>query len=109
MSKSRLRTEYEARMGKVDGTLELFNATGKQVYYESSKGYWARREYNEADQEVYVQTSTGYSHFCQYNDEGKQFYYEDSFGTVRDNRPNKAKIFTDEDGKQYKVVEVLSE
>ena len=106
MSKSKLRTEYEDRMGIVEGNFELFNAAGKQVYYENSKGYWARREYNEADQEVYVQTCTGYWHKCEYNDEGKQFYFENSLGTVRDNRPPKAKIFTDEKGTKYKVVEV---
>lgn len=102
-----LRTEYEARMGKVDGTLELYNAAGKQVYYENSKGYWARREYNEADQEVYVQTCTGYWEKHEYNEAGKEVYFESSFGNVRDNRPNKARIFTDEDGTKYKVVEVL--
>ena len=66
MSKSKLRKEYEDRMGKVDGTLELFNAAGERVYYENFTGYWARREYNEADQEVYVQTCTGYWQKCEY-------------------------------------------
>ena len=107
MSKSKLRYEYEARMGKAHGNLRLFNATGKEVYYENFAGYWARREYNEADQEVYVQTSTGYWEKYEYNEAGKEVYFESSFGNVRDNRPNKARIFTDEDGTKYKVVEVL--
>jgi hypothetical protein len=86
MSKSNLRREYEARMGTVGGTLELFNAAGERVYYENFTGYWSRREYNEAGYEV---------------------YYEGSSGIIRDNRPPKAKIVTDQDGKQYELVEVL--
>jgi hypothetical protein len=82
MSKSNLRKEYEARMGVVEDTLQLFNAEGKLVYFEDSSGYWEIWQYNEV---------------------GKQVYSEDSDGMVRDNRPNKAKIFTDEKGTKYKV------
>ena len=86
MSSSKLRQEYEARMGIVWGNFELFNAQGQEVYHEHHSGCWLKREYYEEGQEVYC---------------------ENSNGTVRDNRPNKAKIFTDEKGTKYKVVEVL--
>ena len=124
MNKSKLRKEYEARMGTVDGTLRLFNTegnevyceesggfwilrkfngAGKLVYYENSLGSWAKYEFNDEGKLVYFEHSTGYWQKCEYNDEGKEVYYEDSDGTVRDNRPNKARIFTDENGTKYKV------
>ena len=124
MSKSKLRKEYENVMGTVDCTLKLFNAAGQEVYYEMSDGFWVKTEYNEAGQVVYVGNSLGswskteyneagkqvyvgnseglWSKY-EYNEEGEEVYYEHSDGTVRDNRPNKAKIFTDEDGTKYKV------
>ena len=86
MNKSQLRKEYEARMGVVEGNLQLFDAVGERVYYENFTGYWARREYNEA---------------------GKEVYFESSSGGLRDNRPPKAKIVTDQDGKQYELVELV--
>ena len=107
MSKSRLRQEYEDRMGVVEGNFELCNAAGKRCYLEASTGYWAKFEYNEAGMQVYCETSTGYWEKYEYNEAGKEVYFETFFGDVRDNRPNKAKIFTDEKGTKYKVVEVL--
>lgn len=86
MSKSNLRREYEARMGVVEGYLRLFNSKGQAVYCEEPGGHWSRYEYNETD---------------------KQHYYENSSGVIRDNRLPKAKIFTDENGTQYKLVELV--
>ena len=37
MSKSKLRKEYEARFGVVDGMLRLYNAKGDEIYKEASE------------------------------------------------------------------------
>ena len=38
MIKSKLRTEYEARFGVVDGMLKLYDAKGNEIYRETSNG-----------------------------------------------------------------------
>ena len=106
MSKSRLRQEYEARMGIVEGSLQLFNAEGKLVYLELSTGFWVKTEYNAAGPVVYSENSEGLWSKYEYDEEGTQGYREHSNGTIIDDRPPKAKIFTDEKGTKYKVVEV---
>ena len=111
MSKSNLRREYEARMGTVDGTLRLFNGQGQEVYREESEesggfGFWILHKYNDEGKQVYYENSRGDWAKYKYNDEGKKVYYENSQGTVTDNRPSKAKLVTDENGTQYKLVEI---
>jgi len=106
MSKSKLRKEYENVMGTVDCTLQLFNAEGKMVYYESTIGFWVKTEYNAAGQVVYSENSEGLWSKYEYDEEGTQVYRAHSNGKIIDNRPPKAKIFTDEKGTKYKVVEV---
>jgi hypothetical protein len=50
----------------IDKRKYILDDKGYEIYYESSKGYWEKREYN---------------------DNGKiMLYYEDSHGNIRDNR-----------------------
>ena len=105
MSKSNLRREYEARMGVVEGHLRLFNSKGQAVYCEEPSGHWSKYEYNEAGKDVYYENATGCWSRYWYQD-GKEVYYESSSGVIRDNRPPKAKLVTDENGTQYKLVEI---
>ena len=108
MSKSKLRTEYEARMGVVEGALQLFNAEGKLVYLELSTGFWVKTEYNAAGQVVYSENSQGLWSKYEYNGLGQQVYREHSSGTIIDNRPIYiATIVADQDGKHYELLEVI--
>ena len=109
MSKSNLRREYEARMGVVEGHLRLFNAQGQEVYREESGGFgfWILHKYNDEGKQVYYENSRGGWAKYKYNDEGRKVYYENSQGTVTDNRLKEVKLVTDENGTQYKLVEVL--
>ena len=106
MSKSKLRQEYEARMGTVEGNFELFNAEGLKVYHEHHSGFWVKHEYNDAGNPVYHEDSDGCWFKREYNDKGTQVYFENSDGMVRDNRPKRPKLWTDENGVQYKLTEV---
>ena len=116
MNKSKLRKEYEARMGVVEGSLALYNERGEVVYYENANGYWARSKYNEAGKQVYYQNSKGSWEKKRYNGAGEVVYCANSKGIIRDNRPStlftdydrpsKLKILTDVNGTQYKLVEI---
>jgi hypothetical protein len=42
------------------------DSKGKEIYFENSEGYWAKRKYDS---------------------EGNRIYYENSYGAIHDNRP----------------------
>ena len=69
---------------KTNGNLEIKGKNGKQIYFEGSKGYWAKRE-------------------C--DSQGNEIYYENSNGEIVDNRPkpceNKEIVI---EGIKYKLV-----
>ena len=107
MNKSNLRKEYEARMGVVEGSLCLYNERGEGVYYEYANGDWSMSEYNERVWTgAYYEYANGSWSRYEYNKAGKEVYYESSSGIIRDNRPPKAKTFKEENGIQYKLVEI---
>ena len=63
------------------------DTNGKEIYSETSDGYWVKKEYDE---------------------NGKEIYYENSDGTIRDTRPKDScngKI-VEIDGKKYKLTEI---
>jgi hypothetical protein len=45
---------------------KINDSDGNQIYYEDSKGYWSKREWDS---------------------KGKEIYFENSYGTIVDNRP----------------------
>ena len=53
MSKTKLRKEYEARFGVVEGGFRLYDAKGNMIYYENSYGYWEKREYDSKGNMIY--------------------------------------------------------
>ena len=69
---------------KTNGNLEIKGKNGKQIYFEGSKGYWAKWEYDS---------------------QGNQIYFEDSGGLIIDYRPkpceDKEIVI---DGEKYKLV-----
>ena len=87
MSKTKLRQEYEAVFGVVEGTLRLYDAKGNMTYGESSNGDWIK---------------------YQYDAKGNVIYREDSGGGVTlDNRPCSSKVFIEEQtGKKFKLMEI---
>ncbi len=48
------------------GSFKLYDSNGKEIYYETSNGHWAKYEYDST---------------------GKVIYFEDSEGIIKDNRP----------------------
>jgi len=41
------------------GDFRLFDGKGNEVYFESSTGYWSKREYDQKGNEVYWENSEG--------------------------------------------------
>ena len=108
MSKTKLRKEYEARFGVVEGGFRLYDAKGNMIYYENSYGYWEKREYDSKGNMIYYEYSSGYWVKQEYDAEGNKIYREDGRdGVTLDNRPCSDKVFIDEQtGKKFKMTEV---
>ena len=62
------------------------DSNGNETYYESSTGFWSKREYDADGNEIRYENSRGYWQKREYAD-GKKIYYEDTDGRIRDNRP----------------------
>ena len=85
------------------------DSRGNRIYYESSTGYWSKREYDSSGNTTYLEDSEGYwSRWeydfssegsiyhedsdggwskWEYDSKGNEIYYEDSDGEIIDNRP----------------------
>jgi len=54
---------------------KIKDKNGKQIYFENSRGFWEKREFDQ---------------------NGKQIYYENSDGYIEDNRPKVVELTMDE-------------
>ena len=108
MSRSKLRKEYEAVFGVVDGTLKLYDADGNKIYYEDSSGWWAKYEYDADGNEIYYGNCRDYWAKYEFEANGNVIYWEDSnHGVICDKRPCSNKVFIEEQtGKKFKLTEV---
>jgi len=68
-------------------TKDIFNKKGLLLYYETSNGYWVRREYNENGKTLYYVNSEGLWIKQEFDDNGGIIYRETSSdGILLDNR-----------------------
>lgn len=113
---------------ETNGSLEIRDKNGNQIYLETSSGFWAKYEYDsqgnriyredsfggwakwEYDSKgklIYAETSCGYWEKREWNSYGNLIYYENSDGCIIDNRPkpceNKEIII---EGVKYKLTKV---
>ena len=64
-----------------------YDSKGNEIYYETSNGYWAKREYDSKGNLIYWENSKGYWAKYEYDSDGNEIYWEDSNGAIIDNRP----------------------
>jgi len=85
-----------------------YDSSGNQIYYENSNGLWVKYEYDSNGKLIHFENSKGYWAKKEYDSNGKEIYFENSVGVVIDNRPNpscEGKI-VEIDGKKYQLTEV---
>ena len=63
------------------------NSNGKEIYWETSTGYWTKTEYDSNGNRIYHENSDGGWFKREYDSDGNRIYYESSYGTIIDNRP----------------------
>ena len=67
---------------------EIKDKNGKEIYFETSKGCWEKREYDSNGNIIYLKYSNGFWEKTEYDSKGNQTYYENSGGHIEDNRPD---------------------
>jgi hypothetical protein len=60
---------------------------GNQIYWESSDGFWSKREYDTNGKLIYYEKSNGFWVKSEYDSNGKEIYWENSDREIIDNRP----------------------
>jgi len=65
---------------KANGNLDITDRNGNDIYYETSKGYWCKREHDS---------------------QGKQIYFEDSDGDIVDRRIPE---IIEHNGRKYQLI-----
>jgi hypothetical protein len=60
--------------------IEYFDTNGNNTYFESSTGYWVKREYDANGKCTYYEDSTGYWYKSEYDADGNRTKYENSDG-----------------------------
>ena len=60
--------------------IKIEDANGNETYFENSKGFWNKREYDSEGNETYFENSDGYWWKYEYDANDKRTYYEDSDG-----------------------------
>ena len=63
--------------------IEIRDTKGRSTYYESSRGFWNKREYDSNGNETYFESDEGYWRKQEYDSNGKTTYYENSKGFWR--------------------------
>ena len=84
-----------------------YDSNGNQTYSENSDGYWSKREYDSNGKEIYFKSISGFWSKREYDSNGKEIYFENSEGYIIDNRPKgcEGKV-VEIDGKKYKLTEI---
>jgi hypothetical protein len=76
---------------------------GKEIYSESSNGFWKKYEYDQNGNRIYFENSDGYWSKSEYDQNGKRIYFERSNGNITDNRPKVVELTLDEIAKKLNI------
>lgn len=68
-----------------------YDSNGNIIYFEDSDGYWNKSEYDSSNNKLtYYESSKGYWTKYEYDNNGNKIYFENSNGRVVDNRTKSA-------------------
>jgi hypothetical protein len=85
-----------------DFPFEIKDKKGKRIYYEDSKGFWSKHEYDDKGNEIYREYSKGFWSKHEYNDAGNVIYFENSDGFwIKNKYDDKGNVIYFEDSKGF--------
>jgi hypothetical protein len=74
-----------------------FDSNNNRIYYENSDGHWGRYKYDSNNNEIYYENSNGHWIKQEYDSNNNEIYYENSDGIIDDNRPKLTPEYTMEE------------
>ena len=86
-----------------DTSFKVYNEKGNVIYYENSKGYWAKWEYDKKGNMIYFESSNDYWGKWEYDKKGNAIYFENSDGRIVDERVKELTIEEIEKLLGYKI------
>ena len=88
--------------------VDIRDSNGNLTYYETSRGYLCKREYDAKGNVTYYENSDDFWSRWEYDSNGNETYYEDSSG-YKEGTPRSqscAGKVVEVDGKKYKLTEL---
>ncbi len=82
---------------------EVYDEKGNQIYFENSKGFWAKWEYDEKDNEIYSEDSNDFWEKSEYDKKCNRSYFESSNSKIIDKRVKELTIEEIEKLLGYKI------
>jgi hypothetical protein len=85
-----------------------FDKNNNRIYYETSDGGWVKREYDLNNNRIYWENSNGYWVKQEFDSNNNEIYSEDSYGYIIDKRPKSTPEYTMEElveklGYEFKI------
>jgi hypothetical protein len=73
-----------------------YDSNGKEIYWENSYRFWEKKEYDSKGNRIYYGNSYRFWEKREYYSNGNQIYYEDSNGIIVDNKPKQVELTMEE-------------
>ncbi len=87
-----MKTTLAQQLNVTDFPFVINDKDGNRIYYETSVGYWTKREYDAHGRDIRFENSAGYWFKRERDAHGNSIYHEDSYGTVIDRRPKQVEL-----------------
>lgn len=82
------------QMNVTEFPFRIKDEKGNEIYFETSNGFWVKREYDSNGNRIYGEDSDGNWYKQEYDSRGNIIYFEDSNSIIIDNRPKPVVEFT---------------
>jgi hypothetical protein len=82
---------------------KIKDSKGNEIYYETSNGYWDKREFDSQKNQIYFENSAGTWSKREFDAQGNEIYFEDSNGVIFDNRPKTVILSMSEIAKKFNI------
>ena len=80
-----------------------FDLDNNKIYYEDSNGYWFKREFDLDNNKIYYENSDDFWFKQEFDLDNNKIYYENSRGTIIHNRSKITELTLDEIAEKFGV------
>jgi hypothetical protein len=74
-----------------------FDKNNNEIYWEDSYSFWVKREFDKNNNKIYYENPDGFWEKREFDKNNNEIYYEDSNGYIIDKRPKSIPEYTMEE------------